>query len=296
MTSAHSQTMPENDPAPPQPEITQSPETPQEPAPMLDVHPAHHAASTWRDFFIHIATIVLGLLIAIGLEQTVEYLHHRHLRHQLEQDLREEGLKNQAAREVMLRYLDLTESLVLDRLSAINAMREGHLKAMPAMPPSFAARTKDLDRTPQVLPSKAAWTTAQESQLLELLPREDAEAYAQLYRQADLALQYAVERNGFGERASAYRLKFSDRSTPGVLEPSRMTEQQMDEYSTRLADVAASIATLRSFYARFCGQNDAMVNGTRSLKEILRAGDAAVAALPTGFGVVAEDTPKPAPK
>src|SRR5580693_6866382 len=72
---------------------------------MLDVHPAHHAASTWRDFFIHIATIVLGLLIAIGLEQTVEYLHHRHLRHQLEQDLREEGLKNQAAREVMLRYL-----------------------------------------------------------------------------------------------------------------------------------------------------------------------------------------------
>ena len=75
-----------------------------------------------------------------------------------------------------------------------------------------------------------------------------------------------------------------------------MTEQQMDEYSTRLADFAASIANLRSFYARFCGQNDAMLNGTRSLAEILRAGDAAVAALPTGFGVVAEDTPMPAPK
>ena len=150
------------------------------------------------------------------------------------------------------------------------------MPSMPAMPPSFATRTKDLDRTPQVLPSKAAWTTAQESQLLELLPREDAEAYAQLYRQADLALQYAVERNGFAERVSAYRLKFSDRRTPGVLEPSRMTEQQMDEYSTRLADFAASIAILRSFYARFCGQNDAMLNGARSLKEILRAGDAAV--------------------
>ena len=32
---------------------------------MLDVHPPHHAANTWRDFFIHIATIVIGLLIAI---------------------------------------------------------------------------------------------------------------------------------------------------------------------------------------------------------------------------------------
>lgn len=41
---------------------------------MLDVHPAHHAASTWRDFFIHIVTIVIGLLIAIGLEQTVEHI------------------------------------------------------------------------------------------------------------------------------------------------------------------------------------------------------------------------------
>ena len=29
---------------------------------MLDVHPAHHAASNWRHFFIHIATIILGLL------------------------------------------------------------------------------------------------------------------------------------------------------------------------------------------------------------------------------------------
>ena len=61
---------------------------------MLDIHPAHHAASTWRDFFIHITTIVLGLLIAIGLEQTVEWMHHRHQLHQLEADLHTEGIRN----------------------------------------------------------------------------------------------------------------------------------------------------------------------------------------------------------
>lgn len=44
---------------------------------MLDIHDAHHAASTWKEFFIHIATIVLGLLIAVGLEQGVEYIHPR---------------------------------------------------------------------------------------------------------------------------------------------------------------------------------------------------------------------------
>ena len=59
--------------------LPESWENPKEQAPMLDVHPAHHAASTWRDFFVHIATIVIGLLIAVGLEQTVEYFHHQQL-------------------------------------------------------------------------------------------------------------------------------------------------------------------------------------------------------------------------
>ena len=39
---------------------------------MLDVHPPQSATHTWKDFFIHIATICIGLLIAVGLEQTVE--------------------------------------------------------------------------------------------------------------------------------------------------------------------------------------------------------------------------------
>jgi len=45
---------------------------------MIDVHAPHESIHTWKGFFIHIATIVIGLLIAIGLEQSVEYIHHRH--------------------------------------------------------------------------------------------------------------------------------------------------------------------------------------------------------------------------
>ena len=30
---------------------------------MLDVHAPHEAVHTWRDFFIHIATIVVGLVM-----------------------------------------------------------------------------------------------------------------------------------------------------------------------------------------------------------------------------------------
>lgn len=35
---------------------------------MLDVHPPHSPTQTYKDFFIHLATIVVGLLIGIGIE------------------------------------------------------------------------------------------------------------------------------------------------------------------------------------------------------------------------------------
>src|SRR5271163_3661783 len=64
---------------------------------MIHVHPAHHAASTWRDFFIHIATIVLGLLIAIGLEQTVERIHRHYELRETREALEQERKANEKA-------------------------------------------------------------------------------------------------------------------------------------------------------------------------------------------------------
>jgi hypothetical protein len=72
---------------------------------MLDVHPPHHAVSSWRDFFIHIATIVVGLLIAVGLEQTVEFFHHRHQSAEARESLATEMVRNQSA------YSSNTESM-----------------------------------------------------------------------------------------------------------------------------------------------------------------------------------------
>jgi hypothetical protein len=94
---------------------------------MLDIHPAHHAASTWRDFLIHIATIVLGLLIAIGLEQTVEYFHHRHLAREAREQLRLEGISNEASNEFNIytthrHQRDLQRDLVILRAVRTHAL------------------------------------------------------------------------------------------------------------------------------------------------------------------------------
>jgi hypothetical protein len=72
-------------------------------APMLDVHAPHDGIRSWRSFFVHVATICVGLLIAIGLEQTVEFFHHRHQLKESRESLRSEHEDNRRLMDYRLR-------------------------------------------------------------------------------------------------------------------------------------------------------------------------------------------------
>jgi hypothetical protein len=61
---------------------------------MLDVHAPEHGIHGARDFFIHLFTITIGLLIALGLEAGVEAIHHRHQREEAETLVRREIQNN----------------------------------------------------------------------------------------------------------------------------------------------------------------------------------------------------------
>jgi len=178
--------MPDSDaeqaPISPEPEITTPHETPaEEPAPMLDVHPPHEAAHSWRDFFIHIATITVGLLIAISLEQSVEAIHHRHQRFELERDLRVEARKN-------LHLIDLDDKFYEDKTARLNALRQyvddlserrnRKLPPPPQAPP-------DLGSPIFSFPITSVWSTAKESTYTALLPREEAAMFEEVYFEND---------------------------------------------------------------------------------------------------------------
>ena len=153
---------------------------------MLDVHPPHHAANTWRDFFIHIATICIGLLIAIGLEQTVEYLHHNHQRHQLEEDLRTEAESN---RQVIARDLkmQLLESWFEQAVTGIDQAvpQQGKLRLALPLAPCLPGTIGTAEYR-YFAPSQAVWTTAKESGLVTLLPVEQGRMYTRLAHNYEL--------------------------------------------------------------------------------------------------------------
>ena len=93
-------------------------------APMLDVHPPHESIHTWRSFFIHIATIVVGLLIAVALEQGVERLHEHYELIKVREELAREldgnrEILTEDEQEWFLTFARLNNNLLVDRKSVV---------------------------------------------------------------------------------------------------------------------------------------------------------------------------------
>ena len=150
---------------------------------MLDVHAPHESVHTWRDFFIHIATIVIGLLIAIGLEQTVEYIHHRHEVSETREALRVERDRNRQAFAQGMDEFHRQTSALENNLLVLNYLRL-HPNASPQDLPGVliwhATRTSVSD---------SAWRTAQQSNVTALMPQDEVRHDAILYERIDAVEQ-----------------------------------------------------------------------------------------------------------
>ena len=131
-------------------------------ASMLDVHAPHNTAHTWKAFFIHLATISIGLLIAIGLEQAVEYVHHRHQVAEMMEKLRTETLENREILQADLKETDRVTSVVDANLKALAAIRYGR-DQRPFTPLPLPDRFG-------FVPADTSWLMMRDSALLSIVP------------------------------------------------------------------------------------------------------------------------------
>jgi hypothetical protein len=140
----------------------------------MEVHPPEDAVHTVREFLIHMLAIVLGLLIAIGLEQSVEGLHRLHERHELEENMRAEAERNV---EILTTHLDVSiPELVQYRahLAAVRAAvaRDGFVDI--TLPPR---QMKKVDAVMDA-PERDVWPVSLASSTSGLLPEPMAQMYS----------------------------------------------------------------------------------------------------------------------
>jgi hypothetical protein len=155
-------------------------ETPEISAPMLDVHVPHEPINTLKGFVLHIATIVIGLLIAVGLEQTVEYLHHRHELREAREALAAEHEEN------IRRYHDNVRDHLLRLANQNNDQRVlRYLLAHAGAPEDKLPGVMSFGEITIGEPVEAAWSTVERSDVASLLPPAELRNLATEYKELD---------------------------------------------------------------------------------------------------------------
>jgi hypothetical protein len=139
---------------------------------VLEVHPPNEPVHGWRDFLIHLATITIGLLIALSLEGCVELWHHRSLVHEAEASMQIEIDAN--ARELQNALADVRKEQ--DFLKKDVAVMK-KIIANPKVPNNEDMRVDFRIRTF----ADVSWKTAESTGALSYMPYERAQEYANIY-------------------------------------------------------------------------------------------------------------------
>jgi hypothetical protein len=153
---------------------------------VLDVHPPHESVHGWRDFFVHLITITVGLLIALSLEGCVEWRHHRHLVHEAEVSLHEEIKANSENIATALKSLHKQQDLLQHDVSVLNYfIKNKKLPENSSLEISYGVHhLRDV-----------SWKTAQTTAVLSYMSYKQAQEYADIYstqENLNLADQQAV--------------------------------------------------------------------------------------------------------
>jgi hypothetical protein len=216
----------------------------------MEVHPPHAPLHTWKDFWIHLGTITIGLLIAISLEQSVEGLHHLHQRHQLEEDLDHEARTNQQYVALDSALLDRDAAWLLSLRRRVESLDKPGLDHAAAhstfvFPEQIPGHPGDALHIGYHLPAVSVWTTAGESALTDLLSRNEARLHSNVYRQADYSYAAYDELRKAWQEMNEFEFRFDEAALPSHPNLLRMSPDQRSQYVALIDE-----AFLAARYAR----------------------------------------------
>jgi hypothetical protein len=238
---------------------------------MLDVHPPHESVHSSRDFFIHIATIVIGLLIAVGLEQSVEAIHHRQQRNELTDHMRAEADRNLPVIRESLVRLQTQRAYIQSLQAALSSAKvSGTTVSVAGVTPLGGSAIF-------VSVSRSTWISAQAAGLVALLPSNQAGLYARIDFNAEEAIHDEDEmyENIRLFIAECSRANF-DYTSPAV---SILTVAHRDDLLFQLGRVETAIENYALRLSLMEGADESVVAGVLSLERMYPYQSAALARL-----------------
>jgi len=229
---------------------------------MIDIHPPQHGTMTRRDILTHLAIVVLGILIAIGLEQSVEYIHRRHQLHELR-----EGAVTDA--RIYLHDVDENRAAntrqIEDLTTRIQQVRDAISQHRPLPPPAYRpALSIDTIRLGNL-------SAARSSGLINLLSQDEIASAGD----AEVGLVKAEALKTRAQEATTKRIAFEQRFQSnypsGVFDFSHITSAQLDEYLGLLLDERVRRTETLAYLDIMHRGSVAYLNGQRDLEKLREA-------------------------
>jgi hypothetical protein len=142
----------------------------------LDVHAPHEPIHGVKDFLLHLLTISVGLLIAVGIEGCVE-LHREHkLVKEARATMREEIESNSESMNGAVAKLDGEDKAIAQNIDVLTKLQRN--------PKDKQLQNTHLNADFSVTGLKdTAWKTAQTTGALALMPYSEAQRYASVYNE-----------------------------------------------------------------------------------------------------------------
>lgn len=209
---------------------------------MLDVHPPHEPVHGWRDFFVHLATITIGLLIALGMEGCVEWMHHRHLVREVEVSLHDEINHNSDGLSKYLEYVKKQQEILAKDVVVLKEIIRTHKQPeKSSLEVNFNIRGFN----------NVSWQTAQSTGALSYMPYERAKEYSDLYSlQAEIEVaQHQAARDAIISLAPF--LNMSDSDPVPTADEATQTKQHIEVLQGQLMLLSAMVTSLDGEYKKF---------------------------------------------
>ena len=223
----------------------------------MDIEAPHGPIESWKDFFIHLCIITLGLLIALGLEGMVAHFHERNLVKEARANIRTEIVENQKSLEDFVKANAQNEAEIqhlLDYLDQLKKNPKAHGSA------TIAYSMIDLNRS--------SWNTAAATGALSFMKYRDVKHYEDIYdTQKDFALmqQQALDSLGNGYASFFQMLRQQNQSSEAHGDATKLTEAEVTQinavqeklqlYLARLTFIGDASKSLDQQYSKFLKSN-----------------------------------------
>src|SRR5438105_10721119 len=160
---------------------------------MIDIQPPHAIRSV-KDFLLQLATITIGILIALTLEGTLEWVHHRRLVHEAKANLSTEIHENQVEISQGLAGLRTAEQQLQQMVTLVHKLQQN--RATPVGDIKFNWTLDELHAT--------SWNTAAVTGAIAYMDYKEVKRYTRVY---DLQQQFlTVQNKAFDSIVAVYGL------------------------------------------------------------------------------------------